>query len=90
MTSSYGLQNMDVFLMPADTLLFSIQAEFMPFEGVFIDYLDAQTSITTRYRVQDVIIEILEKSPGPPPPGSSTGDPQRHFSRLRVEVVIVP
>ncbi|KKL12851.1 hypothetical protein LCGC14_2531640, partial [marine sediment metagenome] len=90
MASSYGVQDMSVYLTPGDTLLFTIQAEFMPVEGMFIDYLDAETSIITRYRVSDVIIEVLEKAPGPPPGGGGPGDPQRHFSKLRVEVVTVP
>lgn len=71
------------YVVPAGIFLFSTGLPYLPYEGVLIDYLDAQTSVTTRYRIQDVILEVVEESPGSP-------HPDVHVPRWRIEIQVAP
>ncbi len=86
MPASYGSREMSCYIVPGNTFLFSVLVDFMPAEGMFIDYLDAETQVTTRYRVQDVIIEALEMAVVSIPGGIDSD--LKHNTRLKVEVTI--
>ncbi len=88
MPASYGSREMSVYILPGDTFLFRTLVEFMPAEGMFIDYMDSETQVVTKYRVQDVIIEALEM-PIVAIPGGIDSE-LKHHTRLRVEVAVVP
>ena len=79
------------FIVPGDTFLFEIQEATIPDEGMLIDYLDAETQVTTRYRVQDVIYEVEEFAIVPPQPPGNPGSPLNHgIVTYRIEIVVVP
>ncbi len=89
MDASYGTAEMSVYITPGGTFLCAVLVDFMPSQGMFIDYLDAETSVTTRYRVEDVFIQILETPSSPIPQGGGSSA-LKHHSRLKVEVTVVP
>ena len=86
--AEFGIREVEVYVVPGDTFLFAVTTDFLWQEGTFLDYIDAETDITTRYRVQDVIVIVREKAAGPPIPGAPS-DPLRHPVRYKVEVVVV-
>jgi hypothetical protein len=72
-----------------ENLLFSVGLPYLPCEGVLVDYTDVETSVTTRYRVQDVVLEVTEVAAVPPDP-PEPGYPVVHVPGWRIEIAVVP
>ena len=75
----YGSNAVYYIIVPGDTLLFSMATSCIPQEGDLVDYKVG--AVTTRYRVQDVVHEITDPSPGV----QSTGVRER----IKVEIQAV-
>ncbi len=80
-------------VVPAETVLYKVSAGSVPAEGAFVDWLDVETGVTTRYKVADVIYEVTEIAADPPPPVEDPPLPasQSHVTvAVRVELKVVP
>ena len=90
MARNYRANSLEFFIVPGDTFLFSMQDQSVPREGELVAYLDAETQLITRYRVQDVIYEI-EEFPTIPPAPPGPGFPLNHgITKHRIEIQVVP
>ena len=72
----------------ADNFLFTIQLNSLPVEGTFIEFKPL-SGPEIKYRVQDVVIELLEtvfRPQGVPPPPDIIG----WTSRVRIELDVTP
>ena len=81
------------FIVPGDVELFAISSPIVPNEGWLFEWKDFETQVTTRYRVQDVILEVVEIPAGADPPVQDPPlpSPQAHQTvTVRIEIKVVP
>ena len=79
-------------VVPAETELYKVSGPSVPVEGSFVDFTDSVTQVETRYRVADVILQVVEIAAGPPPPVEDPPLPasQKHVQvAVRVELTVV-
>lgn len=76
------------YIVPGDTFLFNMPLRYLPVEGMLVEYTDVETSVTTVYRIQDVVLEVEEVAAVPPVigPPRADGRPKTHVGGWRVEV----
>ena len=68
-----------------EDFLFSVGLPYLPTEGVLVDYTDAESEITTRYRVNDIVLGVEEIAAVPPDP-PEPGYPVVHVPGWRIEI----
>jgi hypothetical protein len=78
------------FYVIPDTFLFVSGLAYLPVKGTLVDYLDVETGVTTRYKVQDVILEVREVAAVPPSPPDDPGSALVHEPEWRVEIKVFP
>ncbi len=80
-------------VVPGDVELFAISSPIVPSEGWLVDWKDFETQVTTRYRVQDVILKVGEVPAGVAPPVEDPPLPPSQVHQeviVRVEIKVVP
>lgn len=90
-THEFFTRECSFYVVPGDVFLFATTLPFAPQQGWLVDYLDKDTQVTTRYSVQDVILEVdeLEAVPRSPGPPIVPALPLRHVHGIRVEMQVV-
>ena len=81
------------FIVPGDIELFAISSPIVPAEGWLVDWKDFETQVTTRYSVQDVILEVEEVPAGADPPIEDPPLPPSQVHQtvtVRIEIKVVP
>ena len=84
-----GVKKCNFYVEPGDTLLFSEFFFSVPTQGHFIMWTPLDIGVTTKYRVEDVIVdcrEAEEPSEPPSPPLPTRVD----IIEWRIEVSVVP
>jgi hypothetical protein len=92
-STSHWSYDCHYIIVPGDVELFSISSPIVPAEGWFLDWKDYETQVVTRYRIQDIILDVEEipAEPTPPPQVPPLPSPEtRQSLSVRVEITIVP
>ncbi len=86
---NYHAREFDFVIVPSNTLLVTMRfLEYTPVEGWLFDYID-ENDVTTRYRVQDVVMTVKHVVAVPPSPPSDPGTPVTYVPSWRAEITVV-